>query len=134
MTARQPEMGLRTLLPSRRRDLRLTAAAEQWLPEITKRLVDGFQPVGIVLFGSQARGEATRHSDIDLLVVLPTVTVRREAAGAMYASLAGIPAPTDIHVVSTDDVERYHDSLGTIVRPALSEGVLLWLRLFRLAW
>lgn len=44
----------------------------------------------------------------------------------MYASLAGIPAATDIHVVSAADVERYHDSIGTIVRPALSEGVLLY--------
>ncbi len=51
--------------------------------------------------------------------------VRREAAGAMYASLCGIPAATHIHVVSAADVERYHDSIGTIVRPALSEGVLL---------
>lgn len=116
----------RGLLPPPRAGMRLTADAERWLPEITQRLVDRFQPVGIVLFGSQARGEATPHSDIDLLVVLPTVTSRRAAAGAMYASLAGIPTGTDIHVVSAADVERYHDSIGTIVRPALAEGTLLY--------
>lgn len=117
---------LQALLPRARSGLRLTEDAERWLPEITRRLVDGFQPLGIVLFGSQARGEATPRSDIDLLVVLPTVTSRRSAAGAMYASLEGIPAGTDIHVVSADDVERYHDSVGTIVRPALAEGTLLY--------
>lgn len=112
-------------LPARRR-LTLNPEAERWLPEITRRLVERFDPLAIVLFGSQARGDATRHSDIDLLVVMRSVTVRREAAAAMYASLAGIPAPTDIHVVSAADVERYHDAIGTIVRPALAEGALLY--------
>lgn len=117
---------VRELLPPLRAGMRLTTDAERWLREITQRLVDRFQPIGIVLFGSQARGEATPHSDIDLLVVLPTVSSRRAAAGAMYASLEGIPTGTDIHVVSAADVERYHDSVGTIVRPALIEGTLLY--------
>ena len=36
--------------------------AEQTLVDITKRLVEGFEPDQIILFGSQARGTANKHS------------------------------------------------------------------------
>ena len=34
---------------------------------MTERIVRDFDPLQIILFGSQARGDADRHSDIDLL-------------------------------------------------------------------
>ncbi len=40
------------------------------LPEASAGLVEGFDPLRIVLFGSQARGEALPDSDLDLLVVV----------------------------------------------------------------
>ena len=36
---------------------------------MTERIVRDFDPLQIILFGSQARGDADRHSDIDLLIV-----------------------------------------------------------------
>jgi predicted nucleotidyltransferase len=41
------------------------------LSEMTERIVRGFAPIAVILHGSQARGEAERWSDVDLLVVLP---------------------------------------------------------------
>ncbi len=39
--------------------------------EVRKRLTNELgQPVKVILFGSQARGDATKYSDIDLLVVI----------------------------------------------------------------
>ena len=36
---------------------------------MTERIVRNFDPLQIILFGSRARGDADRDSDIDLLVV-----------------------------------------------------------------
>jgi len=40
--------------------------SEETLTEITKRLINGFHPDKIILFGSQARGTADKHSDVDI--------------------------------------------------------------------
>ena len=39
------------------------------LDKIVRRVVEVAQPERIILFGSAARGEMTRHSDVDLLIV-----------------------------------------------------------------
>ncbi len=42
------------------------------LREITQRIVDECHPEKILLFGSDAYGKATPHSDVDLLIVMDT--------------------------------------------------------------
>ena len=44
------------------------APAIEKLPEAIARLVEGFDPLRIIVFGSYARGEARPDSDLDLLV------------------------------------------------------------------
>jgi len=53
------------------------------LNKATDRLVAGFHPQRIILFGSQARGTADEHSDVDLLVVSPVEGSRRALMVAM---------------------------------------------------
>jgi uncharacterized protein len=49
----------------------LSSDDERELVRVVERLVAAFRPDRIYLFGSQARGEATPDSDVDLLVVVP---------------------------------------------------------------
>ena len=91
------------------------------LDEIIRRVVEVTQPERIILFGSAARGEMTRHSDVDLLIV----SDRGDALDLMrriYRRLGGVGVPVDALVVSTADVARYRDSHALIIKPALREG------------
>jgi predicted nucleotidyltransferase len=90
--------------------------------EATRRLVDAFDPLRIIVFGSYARGEAHPGSDLDLLVVLPEVDNKREAAIAMRHELAGLSVPKDVVVTTPDEIAQRHDSTWHIVGFALRDG------------
>jgi predicted nucleotidyltransferase len=45
---------------------------EKTLQEIVAHLITDYEPASIILFGSFARGDAHRDSDIDLLIVKET--------------------------------------------------------------
>ncbi len=98
------------------------------LAEITQRIVATSDPEQIILFGSQARAEAGPDSDLDLLVIKDEVASPRAEAARIYRALAGLRTPVDIVVMRSEDVRRYRDVVGTIVRPALREGKVLYAR------
>ena len=56
---------------------------------MVERIADRFDPERILLFGSRARGDAKDWSDVDLLVVMPDGTDRREAAVEMGVAVGG---------------------------------------------
>ncbi len=45
---------------------------ERTIQQIVRRLVEGYQPQQIILFGSMAYGDPDEDSDIDLLIVKET--------------------------------------------------------------
>ena len=92
------------------------------------RIVRDYDPVKIILFGSHARGEAGPESDIDLLVVLPEVANKRQAAVAIRRVLRDLPVPKDIVVTTPEEIARRGDLVGTVLRPALREGKVLYER------
>jgi len=100
--------------------------AEQTLAEVKNRLVEGFQPEKIILFGSQARGMVDEHSDIDILVVCPVKGSRRALTLDMYRALKGLGIAKDIIVLTKEEFERNRLIAGTIARPAWLEGKLLY--------
>ena len=98
-----------------------TALDQGVLDDIVRRVVEVAEPEKIVLFGSAARGEMNRHSDVDLLIV-KDCSDGRDIAGEIYGGLSGVGVPVDVIVVSPDDVERYKDSHPLVIKPALREG------------
>ena len=96
------------------------------LAEITARIIRGFHPVRIVLFGSQGRGDARPWSDFDLLVVLRECSDKRQAMLDISEALKDIKVSKDVIVTTPDEIARRGDLIGSILRPALREGVVLY--------
>jgi predicted nucleotidyltransferase len=99
-----------------------TRIDERMLDELVRRIVAAVHPRRIVLFGSAARGQMSPHSDLDVLVVMPDGTHRRRTAMGLYEALYGLGCPTDIAVVTDDDIRRYGDDPSLVICPALEEG------------
>ena len=95
------------------------------LDEIVGRIVEVAEPEKIILFGSAARGETSRHSDVDLLVIKDCAS-RRGLGALIRRSLYGVRAAVDVVVVTPDDVERYKDSHALVIKPALREGKVVY--------
>jgi predicted nucleotidyltransferase len=109
-----------------RRDTGLNLPKQIW--EMVQRIVERFDPERIVLFGSFSRGTPAPDSDADLLVVMPVQGSRRQLAARIELALAGLQLPKDVIVVTPEEVERDRDQIGTIIHPALREGVVLYER------
>jgi len=96
------------------------------LDEIIRRIVEVAQPEKIIMFGSAARGEMGPNSDVDLLVVKSNVAHRGRLAGDIYMNLIGAGQAVDVIVVTPEDIERYRDSIGLVIKPALREGEVIY--------
>jgi predicted nucleotidyltransferase len=95
------------------------------LDTIIKRIVDVAAPERIIVFGSAARGDSGRHSDVDLLVIKDG----EDALAVMsriYGEMRGVSVAVDALVVSSGDVERYKDSHALIIKSALQDGVVVY--------
>lgn len=94
--------------------------------EIVGRILTVVKPQKIFLFGSAARNEMRENSDIDLLVVVPNGLHRRRTAQNIYRNLLGVGFAADIVVVNEEDVEKYRDVEGSVIRPAVTEGRIVY--------
>ena len=101
---------------------------EQAIQLMVDRLVERFDPDQIILFGSQARGTTGPGSDVDLLVIMPVSGSKRAQQLELRMALHDIAVPKDIILATPDEVARRRDIVGTIIRPALREGKVLYAR------
>jgi predicted nucleotidyltransferase len=92
------------------------------LDEAVSKIIDVADPEKILVFGSAARGAATRQSDLDLLVIKSGDYHPRRVAAAIYSALASLDVPVDVMVVTPQQVERYRNSSCLVLYPALREG------------
>lgn len=98
------------------------------IDRIVKRIVTKFQPQQVILFGSQARGDARAGSDVDLLVVMDFEGTAFEKGLEMQYALRDIRVPVDVIVTKPEDFAWRKDIVGTIEWPANREGKVLYVR------
>ena len=105
--------------------MRSQALNRETLDDIIQRVVEVAQPEQVILFGSAARGDMGPNSDVDLLVVKDGAN-RRGLSARIRRNLYGIRAAVDVIVVTPDDLERFKDSHGLVIKPALREGTVVY--------
>lgn len=100
--------------------------ATQTIEELTRQIVELAHPLKVVLFGSAASGAMTDDSDIDLLVIMPNGTHRRQTAQQLYRGISNINTAFDLIVATVSDIERHENSQSLVYYSALKEGKLLY--------
>lgn len=96
------------------------------LREIVRRIVAVAHPQRVILFGSHARGEADRYSDVDLLVVVPDSEDRRRISDRIHQALLPLDVPNDVLLTTPSQLAHRGDLVGMVYRPALREGRMLY--------
>ncbi len=95
---------------------------------MAERIVERFDPERIILFGSQARGEAGADSDVDLLVVMSVSGSKRDKQLEIRTALEDFTVAKDVIVTTPEDFAWRQEIPGTIERPAVLEGTVLYAR------
>jgi predicted nucleotidyltransferase len=76
----------------------------------------------VILFGSAARGDLTRDSDLDFLVIEPEVTNPALESVRLRRVLADVLVPMDIIVASERRVQEWQDVRGSLIHAALTRA------------
>jgi predicted nucleotidyltransferase len=105
--------------------IRADAIRRAW-PRAIRSIVTAYHPARVVLFGSQAKGDAGPDSDVDLLVIFDKDIDRRERRVGIRRLLGDMPFAKDVLVATTSDV--VHPAAGTALAEAVREGVTVYER------
>lgn len=99
------------------------AAGDAVLAEIVRRLVEAYDPEGVYLFGSTARGDAGPDSDYDLLVVVPDDAPKeRKRSRLAYEVLRGTGVAADVLVCTHSYFEQRRHLKASLPGTVLREG------------
>ncbi|MEO5334238.1 MAG: nucleotidyltransferase domain-containing protein [Magnetococcus sp. YQC-5] len=93
--------------------------------EIVHTIIEHFNPTKIILFGSYASGNPDPDSDLDLLVVMPTLLPRYKRAAPIRKLFRPSPCPMDILVYTPDEVNHWMGTVNHIVTHAFQSGKVL---------
>jgi len=101
---------------------------ETQIQDVVRRIVEGYQPDRIILFGSYAYGTPTEHSDLDLLIIKENAEAKRsERAIAIWSILWGAPLPAmDILIRTPAEMAQRAELYYTVEAQALQKGKLLY--------
>ncbi len=99
---------------------------ELFWQDVVRRIRSVSEPEKIILFGSQARGDSTISSDMDLFIVAHTDLPRYKRPIPFYRALHGLGVAKDIIVYTPDEVEDWKTASCSLVATVLGEGKVLY--------
>jgi predicted nucleotidyltransferase len=100
--------------------------SESTIHQAVRLLAEAGRPTRIILFGSYGREEPGAESDLDFLVIQPTVKDRRQEMVRLRRVLSPLRIPADVIVVSEQSFQEWRDTPGNILYEAAQEGKVLY--------
>jgi len=101
---------------------------EELLQEVVRRILSVGTPYTIVLFGSQARGDARPDSDLDLLIIEDSDLPRYKRAVPYLRALVGLFPAKDVVVWTPEEVQEWATVPHAFITTALRQGKILYAR------
>ena len=105
----------------------LEQTLEDLLQEITSSIKSKLPDSKVILFGSYARGDYTKDSDLDICVLVPEIQGRRldMAVEVMCTIPDGFPLPYDLVLYTFDEFEEDRQCKYLLQHDIYKEGVVL---------
>lgn len=100
--------------------------SEHTISKAVDRLVEAANPTQVILFGSYATGEATEDSDLDFMVIKPTLDKTLKNWVMLRDAVGNVGTGVDILVFSEEEANRRRQVPGTIVYWAFREGRMMY--------
>lgn len=104
-----------------------STVSEDLLREITRRLVELFQPEQVILFGSHAWGTPTAGSDIDVMVIVAQSNLSDyERAVLGHRCLSGLGIAKDVIVRTRAEFESLRNVRASLEHKIAQSGKVLY--------
>ena len=96
------------------------------IKEISDKIAKGFAPERIILFGSQAWGQTTEDSDVDLFIIKDTNERRVDRAREVRKIIWGMGVPVDILVYTPEEVKKRLLLEDFFIQDIVTKGKVLY--------
>jgi HEPN domain-containing protein/predicted nucleotidyltransferase len=104
------------------------------LDAIVERIITGYDPDRIILFGSSAAGSVRDGSDIDLLIVKETDRRPLERSLEIEMLLSDRSVPLDLLVFTPLEIRRLYSAGSPLMEEIVENGRILYMRKATQTW
>jgi len=104
------------------------------LGDVVQRLIDGYDPERVILFGSHATGRANEGSDFDLLIIKQDERRPIDRRVEVQRLLADRQMPIDVCIYTPREMWELYQAGSAFIEEVVETGKVLYMRKVTEAW
>ncbi len=98
------------------------------IQDIISRIADNYYPEKIILIGSYARGDYSRDSDLDLILIKNTDIPRQKRGIEIRRLFYGVKIPMDFKIYTQEEFIKELENQYSFLSSALKDSRVLYER------